>query len=68
MGGKLMKQMLKITCCNTELRVLEQTRMGSKSINWPGIKYSERGMGLGEGDFLFCNKEKKARKKSCEQP
>ena len=65
MGGKLMKQMLKITCCNTELRLREQTRMGSKSINWPGTKYSERGMGLGDCDFLFCNKEKKTRKKSC---
>lgn len=43
MGGKLMKQMLKITCCNTELRLLEQTQMGSKSINCPGTKQSERG-------------------------
>lgn len=38
-----MKQMLKITCCNTELRLLEQTQMGSKSINCPGTKQSERG-------------------------
>lgn len=46
MGGKLMKQMLKIACCNTELRLLEQTRMGSKSITGQEQNNQREGKGI----------------------